>query len=129
MSEDFMKKPCKHCPFRIDVKPFLHPERGEELAYAAQNRYNSFPCHKTTESDDETGDCHEVESSKQCAGFLTLMASELGEDEIFYDDFLPSFHLVYESSWDMSDAYGDSDIWQEMADFRAEHNRRHGTKK
>lgn len=50
-----MKAPCKHCPFRSDVKPYLTPHRREELAYAAQNPYNSFPCHKTTVSDEEFG--------------------------------------------------------------------------
>ena len=41
---DFMKEPCKHCPFRRDVKPYLHPERAATIAYAAQNPYNSFYC-------------------------------------------------------------------------------------
>jgi hypothetical protein len=48
-----MKKPCQHCPFRRDVKPFLRPGRGKELAYHAQNPYNSFTCHKTLEHDEE----------------------------------------------------------------------------
>lgn len=56
MNDHFMKQPCKHCPFRMDVKPFLTPERGIELAYHAQNPYNSFPCHKTTVSDEEFGE-------------------------------------------------------------------------
>lgn len=77
----FIKKPCKHCPYRNDVKPFLTPERGEELAYLATNPYNSFPCHKTTEHDDD-GEAYITESSKQCAGFLTLVASINGEHAI-----------------------------------------------
>lgn len=76
MSDWFMKKSCDHCPFRRDVKPFLHPERGEELAYHAQNPYNSFPCHKTTVNDEEFGgdgsEMVAVETSKECAGFMAL---------------------------------------------------------
>lgn len=53
---DYMKKPCQHCPFRSDVTPFLHPERGEELAYGSQNPYWSFACHKTTECDEDSED-------------------------------------------------------------------------
>ena len=40
MSE-FIKNPCSHCPYRHDVKPFLTPERGEELAYLATNPYSN----------------------------------------------------------------------------------------
>ena len=32
----FVKKPCQHCPFRRDVKPFLTPERAEEIAGAKE---------------------------------------------------------------------------------------------
>lgn len=100
---DFVKKPCAHCPYRRDVKPFLTPERGEELAYAAENPYNSFPCHKTLESNDE-GETEIAASSKMCAGFLTLQHNSNGET--FYDDegFEPS-PLVYDDSWEMAEAY------------------------
>jgi hypothetical protein len=106
MDEDYMKKPCKHCPYRTDVKPFLTPERGEELAYYPQNPYNDFPCHKTTEHDEEgdTGEMLVVESSKTCAGFLTLMASELGEERM-PEGFKPSYQIIYSDSWDMAGAY------------------------
>ena len=106
--ESYMKKPCKHCPFRRDVKPFLHEDRGAELAYLAQNPYNEFHCHKTTESDEESeeGRMMVVETTKQCAGFLTLMANELGEERM-PEGFKPSYDLVYCDSWDMSGAYED----------------------
>lgn len=79
--EYYMKEPCKHCPYRHDVTPFLTSERGEELAYHAQNPYNSFTCHKTMEhgeyDDEETG-CEMVQTdhSKECAGFITLQINE-----------------------------------------------------
>ena len=104
----YMKKPCQHCPYRSDVKPFLHPSRGEELAYHTQNPYNSFPCHKTTVSDEEFGgdgdEMVETENSKQCAGFLTLMATECGEDRL-PKGFVPSYDVCYIDAWDMAQAY------------------------
>lgn len=111
---NFMKKPCEHCPYRKDVTPFLHPSRGEELALITWNRYNSFPCHKTTKSADEVfgdnypeemeGEMFEVQSSKQCAGFLTLMATRLGE-KVLPEGFEPSYDLIYEDVEEMIAAY------------------------
>ena len=106
MSEYFMKQPCKHCPFRNDVKPFLHPERAEEIAYSTQNPYNSFPCHKTTVSDEEFGgdgsECVAIETTKECAGFLTMRA-QLGEDTP--EGFEPSYEICYIDPYEMIEAY------------------------
>lgn len=107
---DYMKKPCPHCPYRRDVKPFLHPDRGAELAYAAQNEYNEFHCHKTTETveyDDGENDRIATERSKMCAGFLTLMAQECGTERVasFYPGFEPSWEVVYTDASEMCDAY------------------------
>jgi hypothetical protein len=106
MSEEFMKKPCAHCPFRHDVKPFLTNERAEELAYHATNPYNSFPCHKTTEEseDDEGyGEMLVTERSKECAGFLTLMECETGK--VMYEGFKPDYENCYTDVYEMIDAY------------------------
>lgn len=91
---DFVKKPCKHCPYRNDVKPYLTLERTEELAYLPSNPYNDFLCHKTIEYDGyedhqgrSTGD---FEKSKTCAGFLTLRAQD-GED--VPEGFEPSWEI------------------------------------
>lgn len=113
----YMKEPCAHCPYRRDVKPFLTPERGEELAYHAQNPHNDFPCHKTTKSIDEVcdeypeymeGEMVSVETTKACAGFLTLMASECGEEHM-PEGFKPSYELVYSEAYDMAAAYEGDD--------------------
>lgn len=101
--EDYIKKPCQHCPFKLDVTPFLHPERAEEIAYAAQNPYNTFPCHKTTSHDDDgNAECNGRE--QECAGFLTLRAQELGEEYV-PEGFKPSYDLVYSDAHEMVDAY------------------------
>lgn len=101
---DFIKKPCKHCPFRQDVKPFLNTEHAEDLAYSAENPYNSFPCHKTTESSEDGYDTQAAETSKECAGFLTLMHNTNGETPYDDEGFEPSA-LIYQSSEDMIEAY------------------------
>lgn len=102
-----MKTPCIHCPFRRDVKPFLTPSRGEELAMHATNPYNTFPCHKTTVSDEEFGgdgeDSIVVDTSKECAGFMTLQISECETKPP--EGFEPAFELVYEDTWEMIEAY------------------------
>lgn len=102
----FMKEPCKHCPFRRDVRPFLHPDRASDIAYAAENPYSSFPCHKTTVSDEEFGGEGDerlaVETSKECAGFLTLRA-QAGED--VPQGFQPAWEKCYTDSFEMIDAY------------------------
>lgn len=108
MSEEYMKKPCQHCPFRNDVKPFLRPERAEELAYSVSNPFNDFPCHKTTEydeDDDGNGDMLHAETSKTCAGFLTLRICEIGDEEGIPEGFEPSPEIVYSDSWEMVGAY------------------------
>jgi len=101
-----MKKPCKHCPYRNDVKPFLTPERGEELAYLAQNRYNSFPCHKTTVFDEnsEEGGMMATSDSKTCAGFVTLQCNE---GMSIPKGFEPAFEIVYTDACEMSQAYSE----------------------
>ena len=98
----FVKKPCKHCPYRNDVTPFLTAERGAELAYLTQNPYNSFTCHKTLEEDDESGEGIVGETSLECAGFLTLLAQNEGE---WPDGSEPSWEICYTDVYEMIDAY------------------------
>lgn len=113
MSDKFMMRACAHCPFRKDVKPFLHPERAEEIAYNASSRYGSFPCHKTTVPDDDSGSGEMLvtEESKECAGHLTMQFYE--NDRTFYDDdgFKPD-DRCYESPYEMIDAY--TEEWEEQ---------------
>lgn len=104
--EYFIKKPCQHCPFRRDVKPFLHPERAYEIASHAENPYNSFPCHKTTTSDEEIETIEEFQkakySQKECAGFLTMRAKNEGS---IPKGFEPAWELIYDDPFQMEDAY------------------------
>lgn len=76
----FMKKPCSQCPFLIKTKPYLRPSRALEIAEHAENKYNSFTCHKTLEYDEENDENFSGETSKECAGFLIMQAKLNGED-------------------------------------------------
>lgn len=99
-----MAKPCKDCPFRVDKTPFLHPERAYDLAVAAQNPYSSFPCHKTTEHDEDSDDGERmwVNTTKDCAGFLTLQAQYENRTP---EGFEPAFEECYEDADHMYEAY------------------------
>jgi hypothetical protein len=106
----FMAKPCAQCPFRIDVKPFLRADRAEEIAWNAEDRFGSFPCHKTLEADDSEfgdGESMVVETSKECAGHLTMQFAANGQT--YYDDegFKPADNC-YPNSGDMTEAYEDA---------------------
>jgi hypothetical protein len=102
MSDDFMKAPCKHCPFRSDVRPFLHPERAEDIAFSTSNPYSSFPCHKTLEYDEAGEGLEETAESKTCAGFLAMQINE-GAVECPSGFKLPDG--VYTDPYEMIEAY------------------------
>jgi hypothetical protein len=99
---DFVKKPCKHCPFRNDITPFLHPDRAAEIAYASENPYSDFPCHKTTEYNEDSEDMECTDRSLTCAGFLTLRA---GSGEDIPEGFEPSWEIIYTDPYEMVQAY------------------------
>jgi len=112
---NFVRKPCGICPFRKDVKPYLHPERGAELAYASQNKYNDFPCHGTVDynhPDSKDGEGVVTDKSKTCAGFLTL---QVHNGTRCPDNFTPSA-LIYEDTYDMVNAYTYPEEFEPLTD-------------
>jgi len=109
MENYYCKKPCKNCPFRNDVKPYLTNEFAEELAYSTQNPYNSFSCHKTTEYDEDTEDMEVTKYSKECAGFITMQIIENWE-HITPEGFKPNYDIVYDGVWDMINAYEEREV-------------------
>lgn len=97
-----MKKPCKECPFRRDIEPYLTPERGEELAAGSGNPYNSFICHKTGLEDDE-GNIVVENEPKECAGFIMLQHIE--SETTLPDGFTMDYDAVFESYFHMEEHY------------------------
>lgn len=68
--------PCKLCPFRTDVHPYILPERVREIERSLERA--EFPCHKTTSRDDECDDGLYIRTGREvhCAGALILMIKE-----------------------------------------------------
>lgn len=76
-----MNTPCKDCPFRTDVKPYLRAARVSELEGSLAHRGRDFTCHKTLVVDeDEDGGDEDGEGSlvpgpnaQRCAGAAILL--------------------------------------------------------
>lgn len=68
-----LKKPCKDCPFRNDIHPFLSRERAEEIASSLER--HTFPCHKTVDysHDDDEGAGRVHSNSQHCAGAMIML--------------------------------------------------------
>ena len=67
-----LKRPCKSCPFRTDIEPFLHPGRVEEITDQILHRDCSFACHNTLEHD-EDGETKIHSGSQHCAGAMIFL--------------------------------------------------------
>lgn len=65
-----LRTPCKDCPFRKDVLPYLSPERAEDIGDAILSG-QTFTCHKYTHS---LG--YEGEKEKHCAGATIILEKE-----------------------------------------------------
>ncbi len=72
-----LKKPCKSCPFRTDVEPFLPVARVREIVRSITVQQQTFSCHNTNEFDEEEGYAIETSDSRHCAGaMIFLMAND-----------------------------------------------------
>lgn len=71
-----LKKPCRDCPFRTDAPRYLKDSRYKQIAAALVDQGQSFSCHKTLESDAESGDLVIGNSSRQCAGAMIWLQSQ-----------------------------------------------------
>lgn len=70
-----LKSPCRDCPFRSDVTPFLRAGRVKEILDDIILRGdNHFHCHKTIEyGENDNGDeTHGKERSQVCAGAMIM---------------------------------------------------------
>lgn len=70
-----LRRPCKNCPFRSDIRGYLTQERAEEIVDGLM-RGGTFSCHKTNdfeEGDDGWTETVETEKSQHCAGALIFL--------------------------------------------------------
>lgn len=68
-------KPCKKCPFRTDVEPYLTQDRVTEIVTDVANGA-PFWCHETTvmvEDDEDGSEMAPDENSAVCAGSIIVM--------------------------------------------------------
>ena len=101
----WMKTTCALCPYSRSKTLGLHPERAEDFAYSASNPYSDFPCHKTADHDDETGDFVHGERSFTCNGFLSL---QVNENDNAPDGFKPDPDAFYDP-WEMIEHH--TELW------------------
>jgi len=86
-------RPCKHCPFRTDITPYLRAERATDIA-ASIRRGEDFPCHATVTYDDSDGlETADTGNAARCAGAMIIcektdrptQAMRIGERLGLYD--------------------------------------------
>lgn len=74
-----MKTPCKDCPFRSDIKPFITASRAREIIQTTVLGEAHFHCHKTLKYGGSADEEHIDDTNGQvCAGSL-IMAERLGK--------------------------------------------------
>lgn len=63
-----LKTPCKNCPFRTDIAPYITKERAEEIDLAISEQDATFSCHKHLPRDGK--------KEQHCAGALLYLESQ-----------------------------------------------------
>jgi len=68
-----LTSPCADCPFRRDVTPYIRARRVLEIEEALERA--EFPCHKTTDLEDEDPESEHIPGPDEmhCAGALILL--------------------------------------------------------
>jgi hypothetical protein len=67
-------RPCPHCPFRTDIRPFLTPKRAREIGDAITRQQLTFTCHETTVLDEsDEGGMRDGPNAQHCAGVLIML--------------------------------------------------------
>lgn len=109
-----LTRPCKDCPFRTDIRPYLHPERAREIAEYMTKEGKTFPCHKTVTYDGP----RDRSKEQHCAGALIFAENTGGVERnqmlriamrlrIFDPEALDTTSPVYRSVEDMVRAADD----------------------
>lgn len=109
-----LKRPCKDCPFRKDVTPYLRPDRAAEILDAIERQDQSFTCHKTISGEQQSDEGYVPgETDQFCAGAL-IMLEKMGSPnrlpriaeflKIYDPTQLRGHDNVFDSRTDMIDA-------------------------
>lgn len=112
-----LRAPCRRCPFRSDVRPYLSAARALEIVEAITDGDATFSCHQHNDFDeDDNGECVVIEGpdAQHCAGALILLERAAQPNQLmriaerlrFYDrSRLRMDSPVYESPAAMVAAY------------------------
>jgi len=113
-----LRAPCRNCPFRSNIEPYLREDRAREIA-ASLRAGGGFTCHKTTvpdESDESGGSARPGPRAMECAGALATMERENAPNQMMriserlgmYDPepLRSSTHPVFPSLTDWVRAHG-----------------------
>lgn len=68
-------RPCPTCPFRVDIRFDLHPERRAEIVQGLRSD-ESFTCHSTIDYGAWVDEFVPNEKNQHCAGALIAMKKD-----------------------------------------------------
>lgn len=70
-----LRAPCAECPFRSDIRPYLHPDRARGITDAILRDGVTFTCHKhlNGESDEDKERYTPAPDDQHCAGAMILL--------------------------------------------------------
>ncbi|GAB3304098.1 hypothetical protein EK0264_03620 [Epidermidibacterium keratini] len=107
--------PCKRCPFRSDIDPYLRPARASEIAEALRQG-STFTCHKTTVVDPRN-EARMVPGPRAqfCAGALATM-----EREGFANQMMRIAERI--GLYDAARVDFDAPVYDSLADWLAAHD-------
>ena len=72
-----LRRPCKNCPFRSDIHPYLGERRAREIGEGVLNDNGSFSCHEHNVWDeDDQGRAFISEEKYHCAGALIFLEKQ-----------------------------------------------------
>lgn len=66
-----LRTPCPQCPFRSDIPAYLTPARVTEIDRSLIQA--TFPCHKTTQFDEDGEVIPSTPGERHCAGALIIL--------------------------------------------------------
>lgn len=109
-----IKRPCEHCPFRRDVRPFLRGSFARQLASLLARDMNWFACHETTGA--TTGQRITAARQSHCMGAAIVLYRD-GQMN------LPTRLALYMNMITMDDLDRPAPVFNTLEEFAAHHQK------
>ena len=115
-----MTAPCKRCPFRNDIRPYIREGRAREIASGLTGGNATFTCHETTvavERGDGESEMVNGPNAQHCAGALIMLEHMAQPTQLM---------RIYErtSGYDASKLNMAAPVYRSARAFIAAHRRR-----